>query len=677
MRIKVDIAGIIEILEFDKDAVIVGAEATCDIVLEYEEIASRHLLISQNESFYRVTQLPSEFKTYVDGRELDVGNNATLKNGALVELGGIFLSIDDIAQKEKDKFHFVVDSKLEFDNTADTDQSIESLLSEASVATPNLNALEEITSDDDDSFDEEQALTDGQGENFRPNLLDGLDVDQKTPTVNTSKPLKKKAESKPTSSKKIPRSSGGARKKQKGGAEARQILLLILLPLLALGSIYLFYEDMIKGKVSKMMDDKPVRASLKVASDIDPKLKKYQDLFQSFVSENNCQDAQLKSICDAFKKMGVKSDDFKIVTNNETLILGFDGDDLDAKINRLITKDSIPDEKLEFTIQQEYRDYFSFSDFKNNNYQPPLKGYIYTKDENKHLIYLMALLFKQKLEYGANVKKIYIFSYLNFMNEIVPEDFLVMNPVAYEREFKFSEIKNLNLKLAWKYSLTENFSRLVSSFADSKNYTFNPSLALLENTKRKEELILSRFSDKKCLSEISLAFCTEIKQRRDFDQREGVLRISDRSYIYIDLDKATKSFSEKEYPEYTNRDKQFTLQLISDKSQEMKKEFQLNNYINSFVDFDYDAEILIADFIATNAALSVINEKDVLELFLIGYTTTNDQKKIQKVISIMPRDIETFIEKDGKSKIPYLIKSKISIFKDFLKSESIQSFQSE
>ncbi len=680
MHIKIDIAGVVDVSEYDKDAVMVGCGSGCDIILEYEGIAGRHLLISQNDEYYRVTQLPSEFKTYIDGRELDVGSSATLRPSSQIEIGGIFLSIDDENQnqnqnqKEKDQFHFEIDSKLKFDDQ-DKSQSIEDLLSDVNRTSPNLEALEKLGSNNqaDDSYFNEviPEKSAGTGTDYRPNLSPDTEKIQKNLEADKTKKIKKKIKTRTSVQQNRKKLSG------KRSAEKRQGVLYFIFFLTIAGCSYFFFSEEIKKRFSLLTETKVQEKKIRIAKDIDLKFLKHKNYLEAFTDNKSCLGAKLEAICVDLEQLGLTRIGFKVVEQAGHLVIGLNVENLKSEVDKLLPRKTVPDQKLKFIIQKEYREYFSFADFKANGYKPTLKSYIYAKEENKELIYLLSLLFKKKLQGAANFKRIFVFGYLDFMGDIVPEDFLDINPIAYDRELEFSMIKMFKLNLAWNYSLTAKFSQIVSSFADSKEYKYNASLAFEEAKQRRNSLMAELLDDDKCADATALGFCNDIKKRRTFDDKEGIVKQDSRLFVYLDLGEIDKYFTQKKYPEYTNKDRQYMLQLISDESHKRKKEFQSNNYFNSFVDFDYDAELIISDFIENELAARLLALEGIQKIQVIAYRREEQERQIVKIIDLPINELAKYQERNKANTIAYLVKSKISIFKEFLKNESILSFDHE
>ena len=353
---------------------------------------------------------------------------------------------------------------------------------------------------------------------------------------------------------------------------------------------------------------------------------------------------------------------------NNTLVIGIEDQDAARLVNKLYGPKILNETALRDKIQQEYLDYFSFSEFKENDYLPPLKNYTYKRDENVDLYLLLGLLLHDDFKVPDKANDIFMFTYANFSGEISPSEFLSISKTSFTRERELRDSTITRLKSGWWYHLTKDFEELVSGVGSSSEVDFDLDIAKQAQIIANKKIIRQNLLEKKCSSEITQSICYSIGQRRPLSELEGGLLVDDNLLVYLNLSKVKEYFEQKEYPPYSNEDKRNLLISLAKRSLEERKKFQENNYVDLVGNIDYEAELLVADFFDASFSADYLKNKKINTITLVGFNF-EDGGASPSVINIVQAPATAFREinlQTIKSRIPYLTRSKISLFTNII-----------
>lgn len=656
MIINIDIGGQIEEQEFDKSDILVGSSERADIILNYEGIGDLQLKIQISGDFFQVTDLNSGHGTFIDGNVLGPGESANLKSNSEIEVGGIYLTVSEKRNFQKDLFTFETDSKLLIEE--DTTQKIENLLKEVEGNIVDPEKLKRIEADLANS-ELEQAETVTPRENFKQDLFSQTSGSSKSSAVTRKQPSRKIKS--PKAAKKI---------KPRLKKTNNQSIALLLLMIIA-GSSYLCYEYIYKD--SLLVAPAKSKSNMKLIPNFKKEFLPHVEKLHLFVEAPKCPEANNLELCNVLiDKLIASGTVWKVLKVGKTLVIGIEDAHLDKQVDEMFNATKIDTQNLKEIIQAQYSDYFSFDDFVQNQYLPPLKNYTYKRDENRDLFFLLGFFLNNKISLPGEIDSLFFFTYSNFSAQIAPQHFLEISREAYLRELVLKDTTLAQLHVGWQYHLTQDFDVLVSGIGSTEKISFNPDVALNAIKVASKKTYLKNMDIPKCEKQDLFSVCFDISKRRAISLFEGVIKIDKKLLIYFDLNSIRNYFLNINYPEYTNSDRRNLIESLKNKTIDEKKAFQENGYVNFNPVFDYNAELLLADFFDGNYAKEIISTKDLDAIVLVGVTQNLDGKN--KIESIVDAPVSAYNQINLvtiKSRLKYLIKSKIPLFNDITSKTNV------
>ncbi len=588
--------------EFDLDegdVVKIGSSAENDIIINGPSVAERHLTLSVINNEIYATDLGSGKPCFIDDEPLVPGEEKALNSFFPIVIGDIKINVEDeVLSPSFDDLIIPEDIVSQGNSIAkeiendDENKEIVSSSGKGRLSDDELiyQIKKQYKKNNDDSSKNSVI---GSHLEYKPNT-DTPKMRQATGSTRIHLNSKKKKISK--SSENYNELLEKRKKKVKEKTELGPLLIFFLGIVLAGLTYYIqFYKpkmDVIANDVKKAQA--PLK-NLEISVLFDKKIENHKDLLLAYLSGNRCNQPISNKMCEDLKRK-FNTNEKRALIHDGTIVIGISNKELKALERKIINEYGVSENVLQKIVENDYSEFFTFKEFKDNGLRPTLfgnvaKGDTYNKINILYMFYLEFLQGKIQEFRTSNVTKILVFSF-----DEDPKNFFV------DGFIELSEIKSMNNPLVLvdkvkdivvfdKYLLNNNIEGFYNARISSHINNFDSSLAQKVYFKN---IVIEMLSDKTmshCEDE-GIKICSLLNKKLD---EEFLVQVND-AFIFIQFSPKWSSLlpKEKEY-KLSRIEKDMSVSLLKSKFGNVDTvKYIKNDYVLNEIDSSIKTKNLLA-----------------------------------------------------------------------------------